>query len=134
MKNVLKEFKEFAIKGSVVDLAVGVIVGGAFGKIISSLVTDIITPVIGLIISGIDFSHRVITLKAATAANAAITLNYGLFLNNILDFLIVSFSIFIFVRYINKLKRTENQNPTLLPAPLSTSEKLLTEIRDMLKE
>jgi large conductance mechanosensitive channel len=130
-KGILAEFKEFAIKGSVVDLAVGVIVGGAFGKIISSLVTDIILPPIGALTSGIDFSARVLVLKAATAQAPAVTLNYGLFFNNVIDFIIVAFCVFILVKQINKLKRKEQQHPSL-PAPLTTSERLMTEIKDIL--
>jgi large conductance mechanosensitive channel len=134
MKNVLKEFKEFAVKGNVIDLAVGVIIGGAFGKIVSSLVTDIIMPPIGLLTGGIDFSSKVIVLKKATESAQAITVNYGIFLNNVLAFLIVSFSIFIFVRYINKLKRKAAENKTPTEPPLTTTEKLLCEIKDILKE
>jgi large conductance mechanosensitive channel len=134
MKNTLKEFRDFAIKGNVVDLAVGVIIGGAFGKIISSLVTDIIMPPIGALTSGIDFSSKVWTLRAATASTPAVTMNYGLFLNNIITFLIVSFCIFILVKEISRLKRKEAEHPTPPEPALTTSEKLLTEIRDMMKE
>jgi large conductance mechanosensitive channel len=133
-KGILKEFKEFAIKGNVIDLAVGVIIGTAFGKIVSSLVTDIILPPIGLLTSGIDFTNKVFVLKAATVNAPAVTLNYGLFLNNTINFLIVSFCIFIFVKEINKLKRNEAEHPTPPPPPLTTQEKLLTEIRDLLQK
>ncbi len=109
---MLKEFKEFAMRGSVIDLAVGVIIGGAFGKIVSSLVTDIIMPPIGLLLNGVDFSNLFISLNGqafATLADAqkagAPTLNYGNFINNIIDFLIVAFVIFLMVRGINKLQR-----------------------------
>ena len=134
IKDVAKEFKDFAIKGNVIDLAVGVIIGGAFGKIVSSLVTDVILPPIGLLTGGIDFSSKVWVLKAGTATIPPVTLNYGLFINNVIDFLIVSFCIFILVKEINKLKRDEADHPTPPEPPLTTSEKLLCEIRDLLKE
>ncbi len=133
-KGLLDEFKEFAIKGNVVDLAVGVIIGGAFGKIVSSLVTDIILPPIGLLTSGIDFSAKTFVLKAATAQAPAVAINYGMFINNIISFLIVAFSIFLFVKQINKLKRDEQQHPTPPLPPLTTSEKLLTEIKELLEK
>lgn len=134
MKNILKEFKEFAIKGNVIDLAVGVIVGGAFGKIVSSLVTDIIMPPIGMLVDGIDFSTKAFVLKAATDVSPAVTINYGLFINNIISFLIVAFCVFILVKEINKLKKKEAEKPTPAEAPLTTAEKLLCEIRDMMRE
>ncbi len=118
-----KEFKEFAMKGNVVDLAIGVIIGGAFGKIVSSLVGDIIMPIIGMLVGNIDFSnlyinlsgHEFSSLAEAKAAGAA-TINYGIFLNNIIDFLIISFSIFIVIRQLNKFKKKEE------PAPVVTKE------------
>jgi len=133
IRTVAQEFKEFAIKGNVIDLAVGVIIGGAFGKIISSLVTDIILPPIGLLTSGIDFNTKVWVLKPAIdAAHPAVTLNYGVFINNIITFIIVAFCVFLLVKQINKLKRKEEEHPTPPASPLTTEEKLLTEIRDAL--
>lgn len=111
---MLKEFKEFAVKGNVVDMAVGVIIGGAFGKIVSSLVDDIIMPAVGMLVGGMDFKdlfisldgNSYLTLEAAKEANAA-TLNYGQFINTVVDFLIISFSIFMVIRQINKLSKKE---------------------------
>jgi len=135
---VLKEFKEFAMRGNVIDLAVGVIIGAAFGKIVSSLVNDIIMPPIGLILGSVDFSNLFLslhgsynTVKEAEAAGAPIV-KYGIFINNVIDFLIVAFVIFVMVRTINQLKRKQEAAPAPPPAP-TTTEKLLTEIRDTLK-
>jgi large conductance mechanosensitive channel len=132
---MLKEFKEFAMKGNVVDLAVGVIIGAAFGQIVTSLVNDIIMPPLGVLIGGIDFSDFFInlshthyaTLTEAKKAGAP-TLNYGIFLNNVFHFLIVAFSIFILVKQMNKLKKEE---PAV--TKLTTDQQLLTDIRDLLK-
>ncbi|HUL83126.1 MAG TPA: large-conductance mechanosensitive channel protein MscL [Gammaproteobacteria bacterium] len=135
---MLKEFKEFAMRGNVIDLAVGVIIGAAFGKIVSSLVNDIIMPPIGLILGSVDFSNLFLnlhgsynTVKEAEAAGAPIV-KYGIFINNVIDFLIVAFVIFVMVRTINQLKRKQEAAPATPPAP-TTTEKLLTEIRDTLK-
>jgi large conductance mechanosensitive channel len=120
-----KEFKEFAMRGNVVDLAVGVIIGGAFGKIVSSLVNDILMPLIGLLLGGIDFSG--LSLKIGDAV-----IKYGMFIQTVVDFLIISFSIFLFVKVLNKLyrlKKEEEASPTL-----TKEEELLTEIRDLLKK
>ncbi|MGD8188950.1 large conductance mechanosensitive channel protein MscL [Brevibacillus ginsengisoli] len=115
---MFKEFKEFAIKGNVIDLAVGVVIGGAFGKIVSSLVNDMIMPLIGLLLGRVDFTNLFITLSGGsytTLAEAkkagAATLNYGVFLNTVLDFLIVSFAIFLFIKQINRFKRKEESKP-----------------------
>jgi large conductance mechanosensitive channel len=133
MKNgIFQEFKEFAIKGNVVDLAVGVIIGSAFGNIINSLVKDIIMPPISMLSNGIDFATRAIVLRQATATNPAVAINYGLFLNNVISFLIIAFSIFIFVKQINKLKRKDQEKPPV-EQTLSTTEKLLTEIKELLE-
>jgi len=102
---IIKEFKEFAVKGDAVDMAVGIVVGAAFGKIVNSLVNDVIMPPVGMLIGGVDFKNLVITLKEATFTQPAVTLRYGQFFNNIIDFLIVAFSIFMAVKGINKLKK-----------------------------
>lgn len=102
---MIKEFKEFAVRGNVIDMAVGIIIGGAFGKIVSSLVNDVIMPPIGLILGNVDFSQLSLTLKAKTAEAEAVTLKYGLFVNTILDFVIVAFAIFIFIKQINRFKK-----------------------------
>ena len=133
---MLKEFREFAMRGNVIDLAIGVIIGGAFGRIVSSLVSDVIMPPIGLLLGNLDFSNLFIdlsgkgypSLAVAKQAGAA-TLNYGVFVNTIIDFLIISFAIFIVVRQINRLFKKQETAP---PAPTRT-ETLLTEIRDLLK-
>lgn len=127
---MLEEFKKFAIKGNVIDMAVGVIIGGAFGKIVSSLVADIIMPPIGIILGGMDFSNLSITLKKASGDVAAVTLNYGLFINNIINFLIISFSIFIVIKQINRFKKKEEDKPKETPEDII----LLREIRDNLKK
>lgn len=133
---MLKEFKDFAMRGNVVDMAVGVVIGGAFGKIVSSLVADVIMPPIGVLIGGVNFSDLKITLKAAAEGVDAVTLNYGNFLQVIIDFIIVAFSIFMLVKGINALtnlrKKQEEEKPAPAPEP-SAEEKLLTEIRDLLK-
>ena len=130
---MLKEFKEFAVKGNVVDMAVGIIIGVAFGKIVSSFVADVVMPPLGLLIGGVDFSNLAITLKAAQEGVEAVTLNYGLFIQTLFDFIIVAFAIFIAVKMINRLKRKEEIAPTAPPPP-SNEEKLLAEIRDLLKK
>lgn len=103
--SIMKEFKEFAVKGNAVDMAVGIIIGAAFGKIVSSMVNDIIMPPIGLLIGGVDFKNLKLVLKAATIDRPEVTLNYGLFINNIIDFTIVAFAIFLVVKGINSLKK-----------------------------
>ena len=104
---IVKEFKEFAVKGNAIDMAVGIIVGAAFGKIVNSLVNDIIMPPIGLLLGGADFSDLKVVLKAETADQAEVTLGYGLFINNLVNFFIVAFSIFLVIKFINTLKRSE---------------------------
>src|SRR5438477_10508514 len=133
---MLKEFKEFAMRGNVIDLAGGVIIGAAVGKIVSSLVNDVIMPPIGLLLGSVDFSNLFLnlhgsynTVKEAEAAGAPIV-KYGVFINNVIDFVIVAFVIFLVVRTINQLKRKQDAAP---PPPPTTTEKLLTEIRDTLK-
>lgn len=105
--SIVKEFKEFAIKGNAVDMAVGIVIGAAFGKIVSSLVNDVIMPPVGMLLGGVDFSNLVITLKQATLEQQAVTIKYGQFLNNILDFIIVAFAIFMVIKGLNSLKRKE---------------------------
>ena len=131
---MLREFREFIARGNVVDLAVGVIIGAAFGKIITSLVDQVIMPVIGLITAGVDFAQLKIVLKAADVAakKPEVAILYGAFLNTIIQFLIVAFVIFLIVKGINSLKREEAVEPSTPPAP-TPSETLLTEIRDLLK-
>lgn len=134
---MLKEFKEFAMRGNVVDLAVGVIIGAAFGKIVTSLTNDVIMPVVGLVLGKVDFSNLFVnlgdgefaTLKAATDAGAPV-LRYGVFLNTILDFTILAFIIFLMVRAMNRLKAEAPPPPPPGPTP---DQQLLTEIRDLLK-
>lgn len=129
---MLSEFKTFAVKGNVVDLAVGIIIGAAFGKIVSSFVGDVIMPPIGLMIGGVDFSDLAITLKAANGDIPAVLLAYGKFIQSIIDFIIVAFAIFMAVKVINRMKREEAVAPTLPPVP-TKEEELLREIRDLLK-
>lgn len=105
--SIISEFKEFAVKGNAVDMAVGIVIGAAFGKIVTSLVTDVIMPPVGMLLGGVDFKNLKLTLKAATDGVPAVTLNYGLFVNNIIDFLIIAFSIFLVVKGINTLKKKE---------------------------
>ncbi|MBI1392697.1 MAG: large-conductance mechanosensitive channel protein MscL [Alphaproteobacteria bacterium] len=129
---IIDEFKEFAIKGNMVDMAVGIIIGGAFGTIVQSLVNDIIMPPIGLLTGGIDFSNIGLTLKAATADTEAVTMNVGLFINNIISFLIVAWAVFMLVKGMNQLKKKAEEAPAAPPAP-PRQEVLLEEIRDALK-
>jgi large conductance mechanosensitive channel len=134
-----KEFKEFAMRGSVIDLAIGVIIGSAFGKIVSSLVADVIMPPIGLLISGINFTDLKLVLKPAEVMNGiqtpAVTLNYGNFLQVTFDFLIVAFVIFLLIKGINNLMRKKEEKPIPPAEPQPSKEEiLLTEIRDILKE
>lgn len=137
---MLKEFKEFAMRGNVVDMAVGIVIGAAFGKIVSSFVADIVMPPIGLIVGGVDFTDLFIHLSGGTAVTleaakeaGEVTLNYGAWLTTIVDFLIVAFAIFLVVKQMNRLKKQEPP-PAPKPAPPSAEEKLLTEIRDLLKQ
>lgn len=127
-----QEFKEFVNRGNVVDLAVGVVVGGAFGKIVSSLVADVITPAIGVAVGGVSFTSLSIKLANGSDPAKPVLLNYGNFLQTIFDFLIIAFAIFMFVKVINKLKREEAPTPAAPPAP-PKEEVLLEEIRDILK-
>ncbi len=131
----IQEFKEFAVKGNVVDMAVGVVIGAGFGKIVSSLVADIITPVLGILIGGVNFSNLKVTLKDAIADKPPVTWNYGSFIQSIFDFLIIAWAIFLLVKLINRLKRQEPKPPPAPPAPPAPSAEvlLLTEIRDAVR-
>ncbi len=129
--SLIKEFKEFAMKGNVVDMAVGVIVGAAFGKIVTSLVGDVIMPPIGLMIGGVDFSSLSVVISEAVEGAPAVTVNYGKFLQTVIDFTIIAFVIFMALKGINKLKRAEAPAPA--PGP-TVDQQLLTEIRDLLKK
>jgi large conductance mechanosensitive channel len=136
---VLKEFKEFAMRGNVVDMAVGIIIGAAFGKIVTSMVNDVVMPPIGMLLGNMDFSNLFISLGDQTYESLALAkeagapvIAYGLFINTVLDFLIVAFVIFLIIKQINRMKRQEPPAPAAPPEP-STEEKLLAEIRDLLK-
>lgn len=134
--SILKEFKTFAVKGNVVDMAVGIIIGAAFGKIVSSFVGDIIMPPLGVLIGGVDFTDLAVTLKAAEGDLPAVILAYGKFIQSIIDFVIVAFAIFMGIKVINRLKREDEaaeEAPAAPPAP-SNEEILLSEIRDLLKQ
>jgi len=131
--SMLQEFKTFAVKGNVMDMAVGIIVGGAFGKIVSSFVSDVIMPPIGLLIGGVNFSELAITLKAAAGTTAAVTMNYGKFIQTVVDFTIIAFAIFLVVKGMNALKKKEETAPAAPPPP-SAEQQLLAEIRDLLKK
>jgi large conductance mechanosensitive channel len=138
---MLKEFKDFAMKGNVLDMAIGVIIGGAFGKIVSSLVSDVLMPPIGLLLGKVDFSSLFLNLSGTpqpslTAAKAAgaPTLNYGVFLQATFDFIIIAFVIFVLVKQVNRFKRDAPQAPPATPAGPTNEEKLLMEIRDALRE
>ncbi|MBN2486994.1 MAG: large-conductance mechanosensitive channel protein MscL [Bacteroidales bacterium] len=128
-----KEFKAFAMKGNVIDMAVGIIIGAAFGKIVASLVNDIIMPPLGLIIGGVNFTDLKIVMKAATETDPAVTLNYGNFVQVVFDFTIVAFAIFMVIKAMNAAKKKQEEAPAAPPAP-SKQEELLMEIRDLLKK
>jgi len=131
---LVDEFKQFAVKGNVVDMAVGVIIGAAFGKIVSSLVADVVMPPLGVLIGGIDFSHFQIVLREAVGPDTpAVTLKYGVFLQAIFDFTIVAIAVFALIKLINTLRRKEEAKPAAPPEP-PKQELLLTEIRDLLKQ
>jgi len=130
---MLKEFKDFAMKGNVVDLAVAVIIGGAFGKIISSFVADVLMPPIGMMLGGVNFTDLAIVLKEAVGEDPAVLLSYGKFLQAVFDFIIIAFSIFMMIKAMNSMKKKEEEKPAEPPTP-SKEETLLTEIRDILKE
>jgi large conductance mechanosensitive channel len=129
---MIKEFKEFAVRGNVMDMAVGIVIGVAFGAIVSSLVADIVMPPVGVLLGGVNFESLSITLQEASGEVPAVTLNYGRFVQTVLDFVIIAFAIFMVVRGMNSLKRKREEVPPSPPAP-SGEEVLLAEIRDLLK-
>lgn len=131
--SMLNEFKAFAVKGNVMDMAVGIIIGGAFGKIVASFVNDVLMPPIGVLLGGVDFVGLALTLKQATADAEAVVIRYGAFIQTVVDFLIITFSIFMMIKWINSLKRKEEAAPAAPPKP-SNQEILLAEIRDLLKK
>ena len=128
---MIGEFKDFALRGNVVDMAVGVVIGGAFGKIVTSFTNDVLMPPVGLFAGGADFSELALTLKEQAGEVAAVTMNYGVFINTLLDFLIIAFAIFLVVKALNSAKKQEEEAPPAPPEP-SKEEVLLTEIRDAL--
>ena len=130
---MVQEFREFAVKGNVVDMAVGVIIGGAFGKIVSSLVTDVVMPPIGVLIGGVDFSKLAFTLQEATATAPAVVISYGRFVQTVVDFTIVAAVIFMVIKGINSMKKKAAEASPATPAP-PAQEVLLTEIRDLLRK
>ena len=131
----MSEFKDFAMRGNVVDMAVGIIIGGAFGKIVSSFVNDVLMPPIGVAIGGVDFSKLSMTIQEAAGEAAAVTVNYGQFIQTILDFVIIAFAIFMAIKAMNSMKKKEEEAPAAPeePAKPSNEEVLLTEIRDALR-
>ncbi len=131
--SMIKEFKEFAMRGNVVDMAVGIVIGAAFGKIIASLVKDVIMPPIGLLLGGMDFSNLSWVIKEAKEGAEAVIIKYGTFINTIIEFIIIAFAIFLVIKAMNSMKKKEEAKPAPPPAP-SKEEVLLTEIRDLLKK
>jgi large conductance mechanosensitive channel len=127
---MVQEFKDFAVRGNVMDMAVGIVIGGAFGKIVTSFVGDVLMPPIGMMLGGVDFSALAITLREATEGVEAVTINYGTFLNTMIDFVIIAFAIFLVVKAMNAAKKKEEEAPSEPPA----QEVLLTEIRDALRQ
>ena len=131
--SMMSEFKEFAMRGNVVDMAVGIVIGAAFGKIVSSFVNDVLMPPIGLAVGGVDFSQLSMTLKEAVGETPAVTLNYGSFIQTVVDFIIIAFAIFMVIKAMNSTKKKEEEKPAEPPKP-SNEEVLLAEIRDLLKK
>ena len=130
---MMSEFKDFAMRGNVVDMAVGIVIGGAFGKIVSSFVADVLMPPIGLLLGNVDFSDLAVTLRAAAEGAQAVTLRYGVFIQTVIDFVIIAFAIFMVVKAMNSLKKKEEAAPPPAPPEPSKEEVLLTEIRDALR-
>jgi large conductance mechanosensitive channel len=130
---MMSEFKDFAMRGNVVDMAVGIVIGGAFGKIVSSFVNDVLMPPIGMLMGGVDFSDLSVVLQEAAGDVAAVTLNYGSFIQTVVDFIIIAFAIFMVIKAMNNMKKKEEEAPAAPPKP-SAEVELLTEIRDSLKK
>ena len=131
--SMMQEFKKFAMRGNVMDMAIGIIIGAAFGKIVSSIVADVIMPPIGLLLGGVDFSSLAFTLREGSEGVEPVLLKYGVFINTVIDFLIIAFAIFMVVKGMNAMKKKEEEKPAAPPAP-SKSELLLAEIRDELRK
>ena len=131
--SMMAEFKSFAMRGNVIDMAVGIVIGGAFGKIVSSFVNDVLMPPIGMMMGGVDFSDLAVVLKEASGDVVAVTLNYGSFIQTVVDFLIIAFAIFMVIKAMNNMKKKEEEAPEAPPKP-SAEVELLTEIRDSLKK
>jgi large conductance mechanosensitive channel len=130
---MLEEFKKFAMRGNVMDMAIGIIIGGAFGKIVSSFVADVIMPPIGILLGGADFSNLAITIQEGSEGVEPVLLKYGMFINTVIDFVIIAFAIFMVVKGINSMKKKEEEKPAAPPAP-TKSEILLEEIRNELRK
>ena len=130
--SMMSEFKDFAMKGNVVDMAVGIVIGGAFGKIVSSFVADVLMPPIGILLGNVNFSDLAVTLQAASDGGEAVLIKYGVFLQTVIDFIIIAFAIFMVVKAMNSMKKKEAAAPAAPPAP-SKEEALLTEIRDAIR-
>ena len=128
----MSEFKSFAMRGNVVDMSVGIVIGGAFGKIVSSLVADVLMPPIGMLLGNVDFSDLAVTLQAASEGVEAVTVRYGVFIQTVVDFIIIAFAIFMVVKAMNSVMKKEEEAPPPPPKP-SKEEELLTEIRDALR-
>jgi large conductance mechanosensitive channel len=131
--SLIKEFKAFAMRGNVMDMAIGIIIGAAFGKIVSSFVKDVLMPPLGILIGNVNFSDLSLVLKEAVGETAAVTINYGIFIQTVFDFVIIAFAIFMVIKAMNSMKKKEEEKPAAPPAP-SKEETLLTEIRDLLKQ
>ena len=131
--SMMSEFKSFAMRGNVIDMAVGIVIGGAFGKIVSSFVSDVLMPPIGMMMGGVDFGDLAVVLQEASGDVAAVTLNYGSFIQTVVDFLIIAFAIFMVVKAMNNMKKKEEAAPAAPPKP-SAEVELLTEIRDALNK
>ena len=130
---MMKEFKDFAMRGNVIDMAIGIVIGAAFGKIVSTFVANVLMPPIGMLLGGVSFTELAVTLKAAAGDSPAVVMQYGIFIQAVVDFLIIAFSIFMVVKGMNAMKKKEEEAPAAPPAP-PKEEVLLTEIRDLLKE
>jgi len=131
--SMMTEFRDFAMRGNVVDMAVGIVIGGAFGKIVSSFVSDVLMPPIGMAMGGVDFTDLAVILQEASGDVAAVTLNYGSFIQTVVDFIIIAFAIFMVIKAMNSMKKKEEEAPAAPPKP-SAEETLLTEIRDLLSK